>query len=67
MKNIITTFCHLFTARFPYLLRMMASDMVQSQALISFVERMGWEKMAILTSDTDYGKFHSKLVYIVTS
>ena len=44
------------TSNFPYLLRMMAADTVQSQALVSVVERLGWTRMAILTSNTDYGK-----------
>ena len=44
------------SSNFPYLLRMMAADTIQSQALVSVVERLGWTRMAILTSNTDYGK-----------
>ena len=56
------------TMNFPYLLRMMAADTIQSQALVDLVEYMGWTRLAILTSNTDYGKqnMHSfnKMLYL---
>ncbi len=36
-------------------MRMMAADTIQSRALVALAEAMGWTRMAILTSDTDYG------------
>ena len=49
------------TSNFPYLLRMMAADTMQSEALVDLVETMGWTRMAILTSNTDYGKVSNKV------
>jgi ABC-type branched-subunit amino acid transport system substrate-binding protein len=43
---------------YPWLLRMMAPDSVQSAALADLARHYGWTKMAILTSDTDYGESH---------
>ncbi|CAH1789873.1 unnamed protein product [Owenia fusiformis] len=40
---------------FPYLVRLSAPDSVQSQAIVSLVHHFGWEQVAILTSNTDYG------------
>ncbi|XP_064645712.1 glutamate receptor ionotropic, kainate 2-like isoform X2 [Lineus longissimus] len=40
---------------FPYLVRLSAPDSVQSQALISLVQYFGWKKVAILSSNSDYG------------
>ena len=41
---------------------MMAADTMQSQALVDLVETMGWTRMAILTSNTDYGKVSDKVI-----
>ncbi len=34
---------------------MASPDSIQSEALIALVEEQGWKRMAILTSNTDYG------------
>ncbi len=40
---------------YPTLIRMASPDSIQSEALIALVEEQGWKRMAILTSNTDYG------------
>ncbi|CAH1789880.1 unnamed protein product [Owenia fusiformis] len=50
---------------FPYILRLSAPDSVQGEALVNLVEHFGWDQLAILTSNTDYGingllQFHSE-------
>ena len=39
-----------------YLLRNMASDAMQSRALVDFVKYFRWDTVAILTDSTDYGE-----------
>ncbi|XP_074661552.1 glutamate receptor ionotropic, kainate 2-like [Tubulanus polymorphus] len=40
---------------FPYLVRLLPSDILQSMALVDLVKYFGWKKMAIITSNSDYG------------
>ena len=39
-----------------YLLRMSPPDTKMSDALVALIEKYKWNRMGILTSDTDYGK-----------
>ncbi|XP_071944890.1 glutamate receptor 2-like [Antedon mediterranea] len=43
------------TSSYKYLLKMLPPDNVQSRALADIMNHFGWEKLAILTSSSDYG------------
>lgn len=42
--------------RYPYLIRMMPSEIVIDFGILDFIKHYKWERMGILTSRMDYGK-----------
>lgn len=47
-----------FNTNYDYLIRMSPVTTIESYAIAAFVEHYGWTKLAILTSNTNYGKMN---------
>lgn len=64
----MNVFFQIYTAKqedYPFLVTMLPPDSLRSRALVDLVHYFGWTRIAILTSDTDYGECVRRLMWLL--